>query len=186
LRDRRSARTNRALRDRPSTSALPEATPAADESTSSPSSVLLRAMRSRCRPISPLPDVSSVILSGTPLTAPDTPGNRASDNDASAAMTQSRVSSGEKNEVNLNGGRKGRSLPASLNSEGRIEEEGESRSTRNGNVCHRTMDGKGSPFAKEGCLSPHNASVAPRIESLLPYDHHAVVEVDRVARVSAS
>jgi hypothetical protein len=79
-------------------------------------------------------------------------------------MTQSRVSSGEKKAVNLNGGRKDRSLPASLNREGRIEEEGEGRSNKNGNVCHRTKDGKGSPFAKEGCLLLLNASVAPRID----------------------
>ena len=154
LRDRTSARTNRARRDRPRRSALPPAIPAADASTSSPSNVLLRSIRNRCRPINPLPDVSSAIRRVAPFSAPNAPGNRACDSDASAATAQSNVSSGEKNAVNLNGGRKGRSLPASLNREGRIEEEGEGRPNGNCNGYHRTCTRKGSPLAKEGCLLP--------------------------------
>jgi hypothetical protein len=52
-------------------------------------------------------------------------------------MAQSKVSSGEKNAVNVNGGRKGRSRPASLNSEGSSEEDGDGRPNKNGNVYPR-------------------------------------------------
>lgn len=150
---------------------MPEAIPAADASTSSPSSVLLRSIRNACKPINPLPDVSSAIRSGVPFTAPYLPGNRACDSDASAAMAQSNVSSGEKNAVNLKGGRKGRSLPASLNREGRIEDEGDGRPNRSGNVYHRTQDRKRLTSCKRGLLVTAQCKRRTVQRPLLPYDH---------------
>jgi hypothetical protein len=166
--DRRSTRVNRTRLVRPRRSALPEAIPAADVSTSSPSSVLLRSIRNRCKPINPLPDVSSAIRSGLPLTVPYPPGSRACDSDASAAMAQSSVSSGEKNEVNLNGGRKGRSLPASFRSEGRMDEEGDGRANGTGNVYPRTENRKGLPLAKEGHAGHRIMQAAHRALTVTP------------------
>jgi len=71
--------------------------------------------------MSPLPDVSSTIASGGSPALRFAPGDLACASDASAAIAQSSVSSGEKKEVNLKGGRNGRSRPASPSSEGRID-----------------------------------------------------------------
>lgn len=54
-------------------------------------------------------------------------GNLARDSDDSAAMAHKSVSSGEKKAVKLNGGRNGRSLLASLNSEGSTVDGGDGR-----------------------------------------------------------
>ena len=71
--------------------------------------------------MSPLPDVSSTIESGSAPALRFAPGDRACASDDSAAMAQSSVSSGEKNAVKRKGGRNGRKRPASPSSEGRID-----------------------------------------------------------------
>ena len=86
--------------------------------------MLLRSRRNICKPINPLPDVSSTIRSGSP-TAPRAVGNLARDNDDSAAIAHKSVSSGEKKAVKVNGGRNDRSLLASLNSEGSTTDGGD-------------------------------------------------------------
>ena len=71
--------------------------------------------------MSPLPDVSSTMESGSAPALRFAPGDRACASDASAAITHSSVSSGEKNAVKRNGGRNARKRLASPSSEGRID-----------------------------------------------------------------
>ncbi len=59
--------------------------------------------------------------------APRAVGNLARDSDDSAAMAHKKVSPGENKAVNVNGGRNGRSLLASLNSEGSTVDDGDGR-----------------------------------------------------------
>ncbi len=116
--DHRSAHSKHARSESPRNDAFSVAVVAAPASISNPSSALFRSILRRCSPTSPLPDVSSAILVRSVPFREAGPRDLAWDKAASDAHWHSSVSSGEKNDVNRNGGRNARSRPASAMRDG--------------------------------------------------------------------